>query len=91
MLLTIIYKNHFFTIKLFIIFRFNCLKIWYISNINYKFVITDENDNINLIHKTKINSKVCFTCGIDKKIVDFNEIPMLLQNEFFATKNASEL
>ena len=27
----------------------------------------------------------------NKKIVDFNEIPMLLQNEFFDTKNASEL
>lgn len=27
----------------------------------------------------------------NKKIVDFNEIPILLQNEFFDTKNASEL
>ena len=41
----------------------------------------------------KLNSSDVFISqyNTNKKIVDFNEIPMLLQNEFFATKNASEL
>jgi 5'-3' exonuclease len=41
----------------------------------------------------KLNSSDVFISqyNTNKKIVDFNEIPLLLQNEFFATKNASEL
>jgi 5'-3' exonuclease len=43
--------------------------------------------------KTKLESSDAFVSqyNTNKKIVDFDEIPLLLQNEFFATKNASEL
>ena len=43
--------------------------------------------------QTRLQSSDAFISqyNTNKKIVDFNEIPMLLQNEFFATKNASEL
>jgi 5'-3' exonuclease len=43
--------------------------------------------------QTRLQSSDTFISqyNTNKKIVDFNEIPLLLQNEFFATKNASEL
>jgi 5'-3' exonuclease len=43
--------------------------------------------------QTRLQSSDAFISqyNTNKKIVDFDEIPLLLQNEFFATKNASEL